>query len=137
VNQQGEKDRVRLIFNLVDGDETAVSLIDQLLESAVNYVEAVFKMETTLATQRLLKEGSDLGELTEELDEKRHRKHNLLIDNIRIVNRYLFRNFKDDIPAGGIYSDDPVHIAENNTNRAAIGDWAGRLVISYFEDRRS
>jgi len=136
LKQQREKDRVSLVLNLVDGDETVVALIEQLLESAVNYVDAVFRMETTLATQRLLKEGSDIGELTEELDSKRHRKHDLLIDSIRIVNRNLFRNFKDDIPPGGVYSDDPAHIDEKNTNRAAVGDWAGRLVLSYFEDRR-
>lgn len=131
-----EKERIQLVLNLVNGDETACSLIEKACTSAFEYVAAVYTMEMTLKTQRFRLEGEGLRQLTESLDVTRRRKHDLLIDDIRIANRYLFKNYGQDIPEGGIYSGDPWHLSEDNLNRIAVGDWAGRLVYAFFEERK-
>lgn len=128
------KKRVTEILDIASGDEKVSSLVQEVLDKAVGYVSAVFKMETTLVTQRYRLEGEELRELTERMDRLRRIAHNALIDSIRICNRYLFKTYGNDIPAGGVYSKDPMHLS-GETNRIAIGDWAGEVVLSFFSDR--
>lgn len=136
VSTAKEKERLQLVTNIVRDDETAISLIEKATNSAFEYVSAVYSMERTLATQRHRLEGEAIRQLTESLDSMRKRKHDLLIDDIRIANRYIFKTFGQDIPEGGIYSGDPWDLTEGNVKRVAVGDWAGKLVYQYFDDRK-
>lgn len=127
-------DRIRAVSDMMKNDPKALSLISSVLQSALRYVSAVYTMETTLSLLRLT--GSEsLKEETSRLDQLRSLAHNSLIDSIRICNRYLFQSYGfDRIPAGGIYSSDPIHLTDN-VYRAAIGDWAGDLIASVFSSR--
>ena len=40
-----------------------------------------------------------------------------------MFNRYLFNQYSEETPSGGIYSLQP----ETMKNRIAVGDWAGYL----------
>jgi hypothetical protein len=99
------------------------------LFKALNYVNAVNALE-----YYIIHGGDDQDEI-QRLDQRRTIAHNSLIDSIKIVNRYLFTNYGVDIiPAGGVYSDEPLHLTTEN--RRAIGNWAGKLVSEVFDKRR-
>lgn len=130
------KKHIEQVLSVAGKDEQAAKLIEELCKKAHGYVEAVYAMETKLQIARFRLEGEQLRELTEDLDQFRRFAHNTLIDQIRLTNRYLFRRFgTEEIPAGGVYSGDPEHIV-NDTYRAAIGDWAGQVVLAYFTQRK-
>lgn len=131
-----EKDRVLIVTSLVRDDVNALSVIDKAMNSAFEYVAAVYSMERTLSTARHRLEGEDLRQLTESLDLMRKRKHDLLIDDLRICNRYVIKTFGKVIPEGGVYSGDPWDLSEGNVKRLAIGDWAGKLVYQFFAERK-
>lgn len=60
----------------------------------------------------------------------------MLIDAVKIANRYLFRKYgTENIPTGGVYSRDPVHLT-SDAYRAAVGDWAGELLLAFFYARK-
>lgn len=127
-------DRIKAVSTIVKADAKALSLISAVFLAALRYISAVYTMETTLAPLRLTSDES-LKEMTSRLDQSRTLAHNSLIDSIRICNRYLFNTYGNDtIPAGGIYSSDPIHLTDN-VYRAAIGDWAGNLVSAVFSSR--
>jgi hypothetical protein len=128
------KERIQNVLGIVSTDNNAMDLIQETLTKGVKYVEAVYNMETQLSIYRFRMEGEEYRSVAERLDSLRKIAHDAFIDSIMICNRYLFRNFGELIPAGGIYSDDPMHLSNND--RMAIGDWAFGLVKDYFIERR-
>ncbi len=127
-------ERLKQILTIVRDDQTALGLIEDVCKAAVNYVTAVYAMETTLAILRPVMTPEIVRERTEKLDSLRSIAHDTLIDAIRICNRYVFKRYGVAVPAGGIYSKDPLHIG-TNSNRYAIGEWAGELVSGFFTAR--
>jgi hypothetical protein len=130
-----EKKRVEIILAAVEDDKKARLVIENVLKSAVSYVEKIFTAETTLSLQQNRLEGEELRLVKERLDGNRRISHNALISDLRIANRYLFKTFGKAIPVGGVYSAEPSHLADTERFRSAIGSWAGRLVVAYFNDR--
>jgi len=126
-NDSAERERIEEILDIAERDDTALSLIENVLSAVSSYIEAICNMEGSLSMQRFRLEGEEIRVLTEKLDGKRRRKHNVLIDSIKIANRYLFKKFGTEIPVGGIYSSDPLHLCSDCLNRDAIGDWAERV----------
>ncbi len=130
------KKRITDILAIAGTDQVATNVIEELFQKSFAYVEAVYSMETALQVRRHRLEGEELREVTERFDHRRRLAHNALIDQIKIVNRYLFRTFGTvEIPAGGIYSRDPRHISDD-AYRSALGDWAGEVVLAFFVDRK-
>ncbi len=132
-----EKQRILDVLSVVKKDEKACTLIQQVLESAVEYMAAAFHTETRGAMERARgTEGAEYRAVMESLDRAQRRKHDVLIDNLRIANRYLMKTVgKDEIPAGGLYTENPWHLSEMELDRRAIGDWAGRLILGFYEER--
>lgn len=129
------KERVRSVVNLVRGDKKAIELIGAVLTRALNYVTAVYTMETQMPQVILFAEQGERMHTAARLDRNRSLAHNALIDEMKICNRYLFKTFgREVIPPGGIYSSDPIHLT-SNTYRYEIGTWAGEVVNSYFKER--
>lgn len=128
------KDRINNIIATVNSDNNATDLVQETLNKAVKYVETVYNMETQLSIYRFRAEGEEYRSIAERLDSLRKIAHDAFIDSIVICNRYLFRNFGSTIPAGGIYSEDPMHLSV--IDRMAIGNWAFDLVKDYFIERR-
>lgn len=124
----GEND----LFLLVARDEVATSLLECFLEAAERYFGTVVRMESRLKMARLRLEGEELRDLTQTLDRNRALAHDGLLASLHILNRYLFRQHGGDMPKGGIYSNDPDTIRD----RAAVGDWAGELLCSLYQNRK-
>jgi len=130
-NHSAERERIEEILDIAECDETALSLIENVLSAVRSYIEAICNMEGSLSMQRFRLEGEEIRALTEKLDGKRRRKHNVLIDSVRIANRYLFKKFGSEMPVGGVYSGDPLHLCSDCLNRDAIGDWAKGVVRAF------
>jgi len=124
--------RLDEVLSVCGKDEVATSLLEKLLESAERYFQCVVSMERKVRLARFRLEGQDLRDLIQSLDTTRRLAHNTLIDNVAILNRYLFREFGEEIPVGGIFSKDPEAIRD----RAVIGDWAGELLYSLYYARK-
>lgn len=124
--------RFERIVRLVSDDDIAISLIEKLVESAQRYFTAVTTMEAKLKAARFRMEGDEIRELTETLDRNRHLAHNALLDNLRIANRYILKEFGEEVPVGGLYSKSP----ESIQDRAAVGDWAGELLYALYSARK-
>ncbi len=122
------KSRILNIIKILMNDATGINLIADVLNKTLNYVNAVNILE-----HYVMLGGDDQDEI-HRLDQRRTLAHNALIDSVNICNRYLFKNYKDAVPPGGVYSDDPLHLSPEN--RRAIGNWAGKLVSDVFENRR-
>ena len=123
------KERIIEILALIKEDKTATAITVEVMVKAVNYVDAVYNMETALAADKKI----PAPEIAI-MDQRRALAHNALIDSIFICNRYLFTHF-ERVPIGGIYSADPETLSPV-TNRRAVGDWAGKLVAEMFDKRR-
>jgi hypothetical protein len=130
-----EKKRIEDILKIAGKDDTAVKLIDDMFKAVMGYMEVGFTMETTLALQRNRLEGEELRSLKQRLDGNRRMAHNRLLDSIKIANRYLFRTFGSEMPAGGVYSGDMDHLINMDQYRAAFGDWAGRLIMAFYDTK--
>lgn len=117
------------IIKILNDDTVGIKLTAEVFQKALNYVNAVNSLE-----HYLILKGDDKDEI-KRLDQRRTLAHNALIDAIKIANRYLFTHYGTEvIPAGGVYSGDPLHLSKEN--RKAIGDWAGKLVFEVFMSRR-
>ena len=124
--------RFNEIIELAGEDTIAMSLLEKLVESAERYFTCVTTMEARLKMARFRLEGEELRDLTQTLDGNRRLAHNAMLDNVAILNRYLFKTFGQETPIGGIYSKAP----ETIRDRAAVGDWAGELLYALYVNRK-
>jgi hypothetical protein len=119
------------ICELIKGDDTAEQLLNNFINTALDYVGIVVKNDFHLKIQAPKLDNNEYREYIHSLDETRSRKHNALISALHSFNRYLLENY-DNAPIGGIYSLPP----ETIHDRVAVGDWAGRLVFEIFINRK-
>jgi hypothetical protein len=125
-------DRLEIIVRIISNDEVACNLLEKLLSSAEAYFCKVCEMETRLKTARLRLEGEELHALTENLGKNRHYAHEALISDLHIFNRFIVREYGDDVPVGGIFNKDPDAILD----RIAVSDWAGDLLTAVYQNRK-
>ena len=125
-------DRLEISIRIINSDEVACSLLEKLLSSAEAYYCKVFEMEARLKIARLRLEGEELHELTENLGKNRHYSHEALISDLHIFNRFIVREYGDDVPVGGIFNKDPDDIRD----RIAVADWAGELLTAVYQNRK-
>jgi hypothetical protein len=118
------RDRVNNILQATGRETNVLRLITDVQTSVKRYAECVSQNEAAVKMLRFRE--TDITRYqdgVQRLDRLRHMAHERLIDSIRICNRYLFRTYgADDIPAGGIYPRDPLHLRFNS--RDAIAAWA-------------
>lgn len=132
-NEGKALERLEQILEIAKDDEVSLSLAEKLMESAERYFQSVVSMERKVKLAKYRLEGKDLRDLIQSLDTTRHLAHNALLDNVAILNRYLFKEYGiDTVPAGGVYSEDP----ETIRDRAAVGDWAGKLLFGLYVNRK-
>ena len=119
------------ICELIKDDDTAEQLLNNLINTALDYVSIVVKNDVLLKTQAPKLENNEYRQYIGSLDEARTKKHNALISALHAFNRYLLENY-DKVSIGGIYTLPSETIHE----RVAVGDWAGRLVYEIFVNRK-
>lgn len=134
------KDRYMYIRKLLveENDNNGLALLNNLIKSALRYVEVVIDFETTVNI--MYKENGvnkETQKIVEDLDRSRRSAHNTLIDNLAIVNRYLAKNYDwetngGEIPIGGIYSLDPVTISD----RKKVGDWSKYIITALYNIKK-
>lgn len=124
-------ERYSIKLELIKDDNTAISLLEKLIESAVNYISSVIKMEHSYK-KFLEYQTEELKEESSHLDKQRTIAHNDLISSLQAFNRYIIKNYQEDVPVGGIFSKDPHAIH----NRRAVGDWAMELISSIYARRK-
>ncbi len=122
------KQRINTLLQVIDAEDAEESLknrkksiVQNLLESAVKYIEVVIKQGITIQ----IKEGYSDRETIEELagiDQSRSRIHDSLIGQIAVVNRMCSQ-----------YGLAPIY--QGKDTRRDKGDFALTLVTAYFTDR--
>jgi hypothetical protein len=121
--------RYKEITDIIQGDDDAVGLLNDIVRSAEKYVSHVINTEVALkmiwanyndCENIKVFDRQEYKEKMENFDSTRRIYHNTLMDNINIFNRYLSKKYEKKTPVGGIYSLSP----ETLKNRDAVGDWA-------------
>ncbi|MBS3152460.1 DUF3232 domain-containing protein [Candidatus Woesearchaeota archaeon] len=121
--------RYKKIIDLLNlnNDQAGLKHVQQLLEICERYVVVVANVERIGIIHRFRTQTDEQEiEKFRNLDQLRKITHNALISQLKLVNRYLFRKYGDEISIGGIYSFYPMTLADED--RSAIGEWAYCLV---------
>lgn len=120
----GALERVELIKKVIASDGRAMQLVGDVIRCANSYIQSVNTMERSMKSAQFRMETDQYQRLVMQLDQRRRILHDALLSQLNITNRYLFKNFKEEIPVGGLFSHDPSQYHD----RAAIGDWAFELI---------
>ena len=123
------KNRVSAILAVTGDDSIAVRVIDSVTASLRRYRDTVINYKRLPVLKERCFDASEVRELTIRLDQQKHTAHERLMSDITIANRYLFRTYGRDIPAGGVYTDDPLHL-RGAKERHAIETWAMKTVAT-------
>lgn len=115
-----------LKFLVSKKDQDGVDFLKSVALSAGRYIEAVVKR--IMKTDSLKLEGYSERYVAEEishLDKIQRIKHNALISDISIFNRYIYTKYLDELKniQGGIFTLDPERINDRNI----IATWAWYL----------
>jgi hypothetical protein len=120
-------ERRNQIEKILENDENGKNLLKGLTFSAFDYVDTTVIFE---AHRRKLSDCErcvdDSTEVMAEMDLNKRRAHEALISRLNSFNRYVFNNYPDSAPVGGIYSLEP---PESIKDRNKVGDWAGYYVF--------
>ncbi len=103
-----------------------------MLLAGEQYFCTVTEMEARLRITRQRLGADELREESERLDKNCGIAHDALISDLHIFNRYIVRQFGDDLPASGIFNRSPEAIHD----RLAVADWTGELFAALFANRR-
>jgi hypothetical protein len=114
-------DRIREIKGIIGGDEQANKFIENVVIKAIDYIRQIERAERILSIHS---NSYDFKDKFDSADKLRTIKHNALISDLNIANRYLFKEYGDVIPVGGLF----VGPVEQFHQREIIGDWAVELV---------
>ncbi|WP_411682902.1 DUF3232 domain-containing protein [Clostridium thailandense] len=105
-------------------DSECLDIMEDLIESASDYVRRVNVLEIGLMVGRYNKEGSEYREYIEKLDKQRSNAHNALISNVKIINRLCRKNNLQPIYQG------------NEEERIEVAEFAQKVVEELFNTRR-
>ncbi len=117
------RERRNKIEKILENDEVGLGLLRGLTFSALDYVDTTVNFE---AHRRKLQDSErfidNSVEVVAELDFNKRIAHEALLSKLNSFNRYLFNNYREDAPIGGIYSLEP---PESIRDRHCVADWAG------------
>jgi hypothetical protein len=125
-----ERLRELLSLTVVSSDDTALHLMEEVASAAMAYVSAAFAVATQPIVQMFVPNGEEMKANNPAV------RHLLIIRTLRLravadaaakTNGYLFERYGMQIPFGGVYSNDPVHLVEP-INHCAVSNWAIELV---------
>lgn len=105
-------------------DSECLDMMEELIESASDYVRRVNVLEIGVMVGKYNKEGNEYREYVGKLDKQRSKAHNALISNVKIINR-LCRN--NNLPL--IYEG-------NEEDRIEVAEFAQKVVDELFSTRR-
>jgi carboxylesterase type B len=105
-------------------DSECLDMMEDLIESASDYVRRVNVLEIGLMVGKYNKEGAEYREYIEKLDKQRNNAHNALIANVKIINRLCRKNNLSLIYQG------------NEEERVEIAEFAQQVVEELFNTRR-
>lgn len=117
-----------------NNDEKGIKLLLDSINGAIDYNNAVVRMESRLATEKFRLEPEDFRDLTMELDRHRRIAHDALLSSCTAFNRYLKKEYPGQYPEGGIFGMPKASLV--NFDRHTAGDWAGELVHELFVNRQ-
>ncbi len=123
------KERRSLIKNILKDDDEGLKILRKLDYSALNYVNASIKFETYLKRLRDCERWTE--DSTKEMERfwsNQHSSHNKLLSNLNLLNNYLYRNYCEKIPEGGIYPFKPL---DSITDRNCVADWTKYYVSGF------
>ena len=120
------REKINLFLDTISKtpDSDFVSLVEDLVSAAAEYVRRVVIKEAASVVGKFNKEGAEYRDNCQRLDESRSDAHNSLIATVKAINR-LCR----------IY-DIPVIFAGDEQKRVEIADFAQQLVDEYFSTRK-
>ncbi len=127
-------ERYEQIIKLLKENEDirGLNLVKDLVKLCIDYVELRLNFERLMEMQKFRKQNDE--EVLEEfirLGNLRKIKHNAMMSQLKIVNRYLFKKYeKGTVPIGGLYTLDPLTLIHDN--REIVGDWAAYLVDALY-----
>lgn len=113
---------IRVIDETQDSD--CLDLIEELVASASEYVHRVNVLEIAIMIGKYNKNGEEYRTYIENLDKQRNNAHNILISNVKIINR-LCRSYKL-----------PLIYQGNEEERIEVAEFAQQLVNELFSTRR-
>ena len=111
------------VISETEGSE-CLHMMEDLIESASDYVRRVNVLEIGLMVGKYNKEGAEYREYIEKLDKQRSNAHNALINNVKIINRLCRKNNLQPIYQG------------NEEERVEIAEFAQQVVEELFSTRR-
>jgi Mg2+ and Co2+ transporter CorA len=113
---------IKVISKTPDSD--FLDIIEDLVQSAGNYVMRVADLEAAIVVAKETKEASEYREYIESLDKKRSSAHNVLIANTKAVNRMCKKY------------NVPLLFEGNEEARIEIVNFAQQLIDELFSTRR-
>lgn len=112
-------------------DNYGLECLENTLVSANDYIISFTKMDNLSLVDKFRSDKELFVEKLKELNDRRKKRHNALITNLGILNKYLFKEYGfDEIPLGGLFSLDPTRYYD----RDAVGDWAMFLMIGLYNN---
>ncbi len=105
-------------------DSECLDMMEELIESASDYIRRVNVLEIGVMVGKYNKEGDEYREYIKKFDKQRSNAHNSLISNVKIINR-LCRN--NNLPL--IYQG-------NEEDRIEVAEFAKKVVDELFSTRR-
>ncbi len=115
-------DFIRIISATEDSD--CLNIMEDLIDTASDYVRRVNVLEIGLMVGKHNKEGSEYREYIEKLDKQRSATHNVLISNVKIINR-LCRKYNL-----------PLFFEGNELERIEVAEFAQKVAEELFSTRR-
>lgn len=120
------RDKICTFINLVSesDDSDCLDMINDLVESAADYIKRVNILEAGLITARINCDPSEYRNIIERLDKMRSAVHNDLIINVKAVNRLCRAH------------NIPLLFEGNEEERIEIAEFALNLSNEIFNTRR-
>ncbi|HPJ87024.1 MAG TPA: DUF3232 domain-containing protein [Candidatus Pacearchaeota archaeon] len=115
------------IEKILENDENGLRLLKGLTFSAWDYVNATVNFRAYISKLRDFDRCmDDLTETMVAMDLNKRTAHEALLSRLNSFNRYLFKEYPDSAPLGGIYSLEP---PESIKDRHSVSEWAGHYVF--------
>lgn len=120
------RERINEIIKTLSESEDldCLDLVEDLIDSASEYVRRVNLLEIAIMVGKYNKDGEEYRDNIEKLDKLRSTAHNSLISNVKIINR-LCRKYNL-----------PVLFIGNEEKRIEVAEFAQQVVAELFATRR-
>lgn len=119
------RERIELLLDSIsDSSDVEYSdTVQELIESAAEYMKRVVVLEAARSTAKHKMEGEEYREYIQQLDSSRSSAHNKLISNVKLVNRLCKQNGTPSVFEG------------DEDKRIEIADFAQLMMDEYFSTR--